>query len=614
MTGRDHLRKAARIVAVGAGLLLLLAYVAALYRTDAPAELIESVEHYTDPSARLTVSEIRDKPFTPSQSTLGGVSDGAAYWYRLRLGKSHQDLLLDLGQGSVDQAWLYLPGGPRGSWQMQQSGDTLPFGLHQSRRVPVSFVVPRALAGQDIYLRVVSKTGVFRLGAEPVSLADQRLNRQIALHMVYFALLAMGVLLALLRLWRSRSELSLALAAFLITYFIYSMESLGYGLLLFDGPDPAFHDRVQTGTSFLMVFLSMLFQRYFLRQHRPNRMALKAADLVICAQAMLALPLAAGDTGLAGSGMNVTAAVFLGLLLVLLGTAQIESRPLRNVLWAVYAVHLPIAAFRIASRIGIDGALSASSHFVEVYGLASLFLALTLLVIDTLQQQSRARDAVLSLAAAQSAQSAHDKNSRTQDGFMHMLVHEVRNHLSVLQVGLSAMPEAGDRTRLADAVRDLDHALTRAQHLVWLDQDRWPLHPRPNALLETLDHVIDDLGIADRLHLQGDSPDAEVYADPALLEALLGNVLLAAVQALGTGRVITLELTQTPQTGMAQTGVAQTGACRIDLHVPLQQDAAPRGWQGPEAAIALRLSDAMQAGLDVTTAAGSLCITLTLPP
>lgn len=599
-----HLRKAARIVALGAGLLLLLAYVATLYRTDARSDLIQSVGHYEDTSGLLTLSEVRDKPFTPSHTTFDGGFDTAAHWFRLRLKPSQQDLLLDLGEASLDRAVLFLPDGPQGAWRMLQSGDTLPFDLRESRRVPVSFVVPRALAGQDLYLRVVSKAAVsFRLGAEPVSLADQRLNRQIALHVVYFALLAMGILLGLLRLWQSRSELSLALAAFLIAYSVYSMEALGYGLMLFDGPDPEFHDRVLLVSSFVMVFLSMLFQRYFLRQHRPNRIALMATDLVICAQASLALPLAAGHPWLVGSGMNVTAAAFLVLLVVLLGTAQIESRTLRNVLWAAYAVHLPIAAFRIASRIGLEGPLSVNSHFVEVFGLDSLFLALTLLVIDTLEQQNRRRDAVLSLAAAQSAQAAHEKNSRTQDGFMHMLVHEVRNHLSVLQVGLSGMPEADDRGRLADAVRDLDRALIRAQHLVWLDQDRWPLHPRPNGLLEALDHVIEDLGIADRLHLQGDSAEAEVFTDPALLDALLGNVLLAAVQALGTGHVITLELTQR----------ADTGACRIDLQIP-QDGEAPRGWQGPEAAIAHRLSDAMQAGLDVKAQSGSLCVTLMLPP
>lgn len=605
MTGADRLRKVARIVAVVAGLLLLLAYVTALYRTDAPDTLIESVAYYKDPSALLTLSEVRSKPFAPSQTSFGGGYDGAAHWLRLRLKPSYQDLLLDLGEASIDRVLLFLPDGPGGAWRMLQSGDTLPFDLRASRRVPVSFVVPRALAGQDLYLRIANKSVVsFRLGAEPVSLADQRLNRQIALHVIYFALLVMGILLGFLRMRQSRSELSLTLAAFLITYFVYSMESLGYGLMLFDGPDPTFHDRTLTVASFLMVFLSMLFQRYFLRRHRPNRIALIATDLVICAQAMLALPLAVGNPGLAAIGTLVTSAVFLALLVVLLGTAQIESRSLRNVLLAAYAIHLPIAAFRIASHIGLEDPWSANSHFVEVFGLDSLFLALTLLVIDTLQQRNSRRDAVLSLAAAQSAQAAHDRNSRTQEGFMHMLVHEVRNHLSVLQVGLSAMPEAGDRGRLAGAVRDLDRALTRAQHLVWLDQDRWPLHPRPNALLEALDHVIDDLGIADRLHLQGDSAEAEVYADPALLTALLGNVLLAAVQALGTGRVITLDLTQ----------VEDTGACRIDLLVPLQEGEVPRDWQGPEAAIARRLSAAMQAGLDVRATAASLRVTLILPP
>lgn len=614
-------RRGARMGALAAGLALLLAYVATLFATDQHPDLITDVAAFKDTSGRMTLSQVRERAFAPTDAVYGAGYDSAAHWLRIGLAETGgtDDLLLVVSAPPLDSVTLFVPDGPADSWRIMQAGDRVPFAKRDSRRVPISFVVPHAVAGQDLYLRVASTSPVsFAMTVGPVGLLDQQIDRQVALHIVYFALLVMGILLAALRLSGRQSQLSLAMLAFLVTYLVYSIEGLGYGPIMFDGPDAAFHDRLTTATSVLTVVFSMLFQRFFLCRHAPDRRALFATDLVICAQVLLFLPMAAGHMQMVGIGTVATSLVFLGLLVVLVATARIDNVPLRRVLVAAYGVYIAISAVWMASRTGLFAPLPDTRHFIEIFGLNSLFIALTLLVIDMRQRKAQQRATVLSLAAAQSAQAAHDANSRTQESFMHMLVHEVRNHLSVLQLGL---PKPGvvaqatgqtpaDHSGVAEAVRALDRALTRAQHLVWLDQGRWPQRPASNAMLEALDRVAEDLGLSDRISLQGDSAEAAVHADPAMLDALLRNVFLAALQRLAAGRVMTLGLSQAA--GAADGTVA--GKCLLLLHIPVAETGGAMDWQGPEAALAARLADELRADLRVGSEEGAIRVVIVLPP
>lgn len=603
----ETLRRIARSLAAIVVSALLLGYVAALYRSDPPSDRITDIRHFEDASAAMTLPEVFGQDFLPATPDHAGGFDGIAQWFRFKIarGRTPNDILLEIVPPSIDSVILYSPGETPQGWSVSRSGDTVPFAERASHRPAISFVIPRADAGHTFYLRVTSRSSTsFLLTAQDVTVADYRLDRVLALHIIYFALMVMGLLLAGLRLLEDRSELSFAIFAFVTTYIAYSLGALGYRPLLYDGPTPGFHDTLTRVTSVMTVFLSMVFQRFYLRRHQPHPWALMATDLLICLQALLFLPLSAGNTQVVAYGVIVLSLLFLGALVAMLATVHIRDKVVYRVLVAAYAVYMAVSGVRLVSIVGGSGTFFLTRHFIEVFGLTNLFLVILLIVLDRRDRIARDRSSALAFAAAQAEQGAHRRNAQTQTGFLHMLLHEVRNHLSVLRLGLAGAKASDGGLRVAQRVRDLDLALTKAQHLVWLDQGTWPLRPVPVSIIETLDRVIDTLGAQDRILPQGDAAEAEICADAALVDALLTYTLQTALSLAQSAGVVTVDLAQP----------APDAACRLDLAFDLANKAATAQSLEQDFDMTVRIVAALTGSVALASPqAGAVVVTLILP-
>ncbi len=595
--------------------LLLAGYLYALFSTDPGPGLVAEVGHYADTTARLTLPEVMARPFTPTPAEYRGNYDHAAHWFRIRLHALPYGIrgpvLLQVSPPLLDSVVMFAFDDRSGRWRSTSSGDTVPFGQRQSLRVPISFEVPSLPLGSTVYLRVTTASSTtLSLTADSAGRADRLLDRQAALHVVYFGLMGMGLLLSALRLVEQPSKLSLTLMAFFATFITYSLGGLGYGVVLFDDPWPRFHDHTTMFSALATVTLSMLFQRFYMQRHSPRRWALRLTDLVIAGQALLFVPLALGDAQIAGYGTVICTLLFLPVLVALLLTARIEGAGMRRALRLSNALFITVTAIWMISRIGLFATQCMTSHFIEIFGLNALFLAMMLMLLDRNQRRAEQRHIRLSVEVARAEQIAHDRNASTQENFMHMLLHEVRNHLSVLQLGLPDVPDAAARGAIGGAIRALDRNLTQAQQMVWLAQDTWPMHPRPVAMIEALDSVLDDLALTERVLVQGDAAEACIHADTAMIHALLSALLSCADRQAMANQPLTLTISQ------AATDVALdlTFACAAGAKSANAPDTARGFVRDPDFDHALRLAAAASGRLEVSPPPpGLVRLTLTLP-
>lgn len=522
--------------------LLLGATLQALSAASLPADRILRIAHLRDPSATLGIAQITDRPFAASDTSFLGGYDDAAHWFRLTVAPptdtgdgrgtasdaaddtDADDTVLQLSLNQLDHVTLYLPDAQ--GWKAVENGDTVPFDQRGAKLLPISFLLPDAALGQPVYLRVQSTSSLsFQLWATTLTEAEHNLARQIALHVIYFSLLGMGVLLAALRLRLMPNRLSLSLFAFMAVYFVYSAEVLGYAPILLPLANPLAHSRLTDASALLTVLASMLFHRNVLGQHRPNRFMLAATDTLIGAQALLFVPLIGGQGSVIGLPSMALSLAALVLVLGMLSTLRITGRTARRTLYLAYATWFCVTAVWLCSRLGLFSAATLSRPYVEVFGLNSLFIALTVMALDRTAHLQRERSTRLSLASAHAMQEANSRNATEQEGFTHMLVHELRNNLIVLQMSLPEIDTPAQREALAATIRDLDRSLAEARHSTWLTQGNWPDRPRPLVLVEILDRVLDGLGAADRIDLGGDDAEALVVADPELLAAALSATL-----------------------------------------------------------------------------------------
>lgn len=603
MTRADRIRRWLSYVALAIATVLLLAYLHALHGNDPDSRRIGSVAYFKDQSARLSVTEVMSQRFVPITANHRGGYDTAAHWFRIKLAPQagDSDLVLEISPPVLDHVTLFVPTG-RGRWKMMESGDTVPFADRPTSLVPISFPIHEGAMARTLYLRVTSDTSTsLTLAADRPADAEARGNAMMAMHIIYFGLLGMGLLLGLLRLAENRSGLSVCITAFFATYLLTSLEGLGYGPILFDGPAPGFHSMLYFVATTLTVLFSMLFQRYYLNRHRPNRVARQFVDILMVFQASLMIALAMGEYQIVSLGTVACSLLFLPLLVLMLATARLRDRDIQRALLVIYGCYITISIIWLISRIGLLATLADTRHFIEIFGINNLILALLLIVLERREEARHWRRTVLSLETAQAAQQSQGRNADIQANFLHMLMHEVRNHLSVLQLSLPDLTDPERKARLGRAIRDLNRALAKVQHTVWLDEGTWPARPRKVTVLETLDAVIEDLGLSDRIAPEGEGFEAEIEADPAMVEALLAQALQAAVAMAGPDDPVSLTVSQ-PQADQP---------CRIDIGLAR---GAARG-ADPDLDLAHRLAKAAQGSLALAAdGPDRLHLTLTLPP
>lgn len=588
MTLTQRLSRAARIAAALCALALLALYVLALFETDSDAALFAQIEQSDDPSRAKGLSDMLQTRFVPSTEVHKGERDFAAHWFRVTLAprNDRKDTILHVWPPTLDSVTLYIPLGPQGGWRELHNGDQVGFLQRNYRAAGIGFRLPATALGQPLYLRVVNKTSNnLILSADTADRSERKFYRQMALHIPFFGLLGAGLMLSVLRWVERPTALSMSLFGFMSTYLVYAASALGYGAVLYSEILPGLDDAISNLSSVLIVLFSMLFQRFYLSLHGPDDRVLWLTDLVIAGQFLALVPQFLGEYHLVWEVSLVLSLAFIVLLVPLVATARIRSRSIAFTLYFAYAVYLAVSSLRILALAGVISSNAATRHFIEIFGLNTLFLAIVLIALDRRQRSEQDREVRLSLATTRAAQAAHARNAEIQQNFISVMVHEVRNKLTVLQLSLPNVTDDDNRARIAGAIGGVNGALAKAQQAIWLSRGTWPVRPVRLAVLDALDRVIDRLAAADRVLPHGDAASPEVTADAGMLDALLAEALHALLEQCEPDGTVTIDISQpTP-----------AAPCVLDLLVTRPRN--DRSGRDPDLDHASRIAAAMGASL-----------------
>lgn len=556
-------RKLIAVLAAACLALTLIAYLDALASAGHEPSAIVSLEHYRDASGTQTVADVARAPFEPQDPDFHGGYDRAPHWFRLVVSPKAEplDIVLELSFNLLDRVTLYRPDGT--GWTATETGDAVPLAQRDYRLTPLGFLLSTKDFDKPLYLKVQTSSSLaFSLRTRTRVLAAHEVAHRIALHVIYFALLGMGILLSALRLRLVPDRLSVSMFGLMAIYLGYSVDALGYGPALIPFGTADLHNHIGQFSAVLTVLASMLFHRFYLGSLRPHRYILAFCDAIILAQTLVLIPLIGGRGDVVGQPSLVLSLLGLGSVLAMLVTVRVEDPAQRRALYSIYVTWLVVTTLWITSHLGLISLSAFSRPFVELYGLNSLFLVLSIMAVDHSNRLRQQRQTQLALVTARATQQANARNAAIEDSFMHMLMHELRNNLTILKISLPDLPPSAARSDLAAAIRDLDRPLVEARHATMLANGTWQPMPRPNLLVEALDRAIESIDGAERVDLDGDEAELAVHADDGMLSAMLSSCLGALLRL-------------APPDGRIRVTLSRKGSracCRLDSTAPDPRD------------------------------------------
>lgn len=159
---------------------------------------------------------------------------------------------------------------------------------------------------------------------------------------------------------------------------------------------------------------------------------------------------------------------------------------------------------------------------------------------------------------------------RQRDSLVHMIVHDLRNPLTVISMALQALEvQAGDSLgsggrqtlgMIADSARALDRIIGTILDVSRFESGSMPLSRRPSDLRSLAEEAVRSVGSAARLQsLAVESPSEPVIADcdPNIIIRVIANLVANAVKFTPPGGSI--RLTVGRREGAARVAVSDTG-------------------------------------------------------
>lgn len=525
--------------------------------------------------------------FRPLPGNLSKGYGNGEVWLRLSLGVASAppfEAYLELAPFYLQEATLFVPQ-RAGGYQALQSGTRVPFHL---RALPYRNVVfplggpDQGLpAGEPItcYLRVRTRSNLIIKPVlwSPPAFLDAAIREGIFFG-AFFGIALIMLVANIIQWFIVRERLKVYYAAYLSSVILY-----------FGGTEGFFSQYLLPGKPWVGAYLGQLSLAFFpmltvrlfstlldLKASHPawDRWLLRVSSLIT---------LAATVAILFGHYFRVTAALQVSLLLLGWGTMGFTAlmalrrnqqallyllafgpytlgatlRIMRNFTWlppgylSEYGVQigaffhiclmtLPQAHLVRRMKRERDAALRASLEAAEHHA-------------QNLEGEVEARTAELRAQQALTAQALGQERTvvNEQRHFLHMVSHEFRTPLAVIDGAAQMIRLAKDSEEVANRTKTIQRGVHRMTHLLltWLTRERlaeglWVLHPEPVAMPAWLQHVADQalkLAVGRELIVQAEGLPPVCHFDRELMETALGNLLDNAFKYSPTQAAVTLQ-------------------------------------------------------------------------
>ena len=532
-----------KILRAGATLLSAFCLLSLVLPTHVAAkDLVSARSYWEDAQGQSSFDDAQTQSYTSYDGILAKGYSDSVFWLRLRVEpvaavQASEKLVLRVRPSFLDQVVLFDPADTTRTGPVN-AGDMTAWAESEYQSLNHGFLIASLPQARDVYLRV-SSTSTLMIHVEVLTQLDaSRLDHtQELIYSVSTGLIVMFLAWVFVSWLNDRDHVNRAFVIKQLASILYTVGYFGYFRVFFgESVSPTGINLLFNIVVIAATGLAFWYETHFLRDYElPAWLMRVVRSFYVSAFVAMAL-LFSGYTRLALQFNMVVIGVGSAFLLIAVlvflrnppnkQTAGVPFRFNRSTV-TVYYLSLTFALWvAVWPSLGFDVATEYSLHNLVLNGFFSGLLMTILLQLRVRRFELSRREVSNALYLSQQQVAFERQRRDEQTHFLHMLMHELKTPLAVIDMALHTHTDPEKSAAYASrAVVDMKAILERCIDADQIEEGALEAKVERVDVVRLLNELIFSQNIqAERLSLQ--MPEVpEVLTDRQYLRIILGNLL-----------------------------------------------------------------------------------------
>jgi signal transduction histidine kinase len=499
----------------------------------AAESLIVSEAYWVDESKAATLGDAKKADFKPFEGSLSMGFKPYALWVKVRIAANFNDekIALIIKPAFIRRIELYDPDLVASDTPVVPVVSGRDAGITPINHIGVDngFIIPTSRKERTIFLRITTTTAlVADISVEPLAEAEFGSQSTLGMLLVYVAFLCAILLWALVG-WVVRRDVLYGLFALRLVFSIFHLSVMS-GLLryFFAGTlGASARDSIYNFILVTVIAVTGSFDFKLISEFGVPQWLRKFAWSLLCLPAACLMLVMLGHTQMALHMNTFVVSVFVIMNVVMaFSISNKEKNPLGQMATnTIRVAYFLMAMVVIGPALIITNILNASVPVMKIVFLHALITTVTLFIILTIRARQRdllAQQAILQFELKEQELQRESERRSEKERFLSMLVHELRNPLSVIRLRTSASTSSGKAVHLA--VREMAQIIERVEQTEVLELVNQPCLKSSFDLGPFLREIVADHPAESRIALDA-LTNFSVETDPEILKGIVRNLL-----------------------------------------------------------------------------------------
>jgi signal transduction histidine kinase len=509
----------------------------------ASKDYVSARAYWEDPSGQATLAQAQQQRLTPYEGVLNRGYTHAVHWVRLHIDGADpavvgDKLVVRIHPVFLDRITLFDPADPTPGVP-RITGDQTAWADAEWPSNNHGFLIPVQPQARDIWLKLQSTSTHFMVVEVLSQTEAKRVDHlQELVYTITIGLLFVFWAWMLIAWLNDRDPLNGVFVTKQSVMIFYTLAYFGYHrTLLGDWLTPEMLDRLFNFAIIAAAAATIWFERHLIGEYT---LPLWVQRLVRSVVWLIAIPLGfmlAGQTKLAVQtnlillGLFITLPLFLAIFFIHDEPSSRAYRFPRRVVIGYYAILTSFVLASVLPMLGLTKGSTLAIHSLVLHGFLSGGLMTLLLQFRAQRVEQQRRDVTNQLYLSQQQVVMERERREEQTHFLHMLMHELKNPLAVIDMALhTPLEHQQSITYASRAVNDMKAIIERCVDADQLEEgnlatqhDVVDLHRLIRELVEV------QYPQEKRLHLECDKV-LNVITDQQYLRIVLGNLMDNAIR------------------------------------------------------------------------------------
>ena len=415
------------------------------------AELITSKSYVVDATSQKSFEQISNESTTPYTGVLSRGYTNAAVWLKLEItppveATADDEIVLRIRPVYLDEISLFDPLDKSG--KTRTVGDSVPITANEFTSLSHTLVIPAGDKPRSIWLRVKA-TSTSLVSVEAL-MHGEMMQSELTLNLAYFGLLAiigMFALLVLVNWINNRESLYALFVVRQIYYFFYTASLFGIHRLVFANFAGINLDAAYSWLVVIATALSFLFEYRFLREYSPPKWA-KAVLYVLMCWSFTAIALMLLGQTMLSLRVNMLLNTIGSVTLLVLSVFFIDAKKVEATKDKVLLSKRMVVSYYLTVTFVLSFSLLPYLGWVQgnefpLNGLVAYTLCSGLFMTALMQHRANKQRLVQDeyekkLMLSDQAVTLEKQRREEQTHLLHMLMHELKTPLSIIELALVA--------------------------------------------------------------------------------------------------------------------------------------------------------------------------------